>query len=186
MRFLGYVLKNILVLSIVAVLVAVFFFLAMDVSNIYILINDGMEKRASVVLLKEDSGELEKFFTREFIDQDSLLKNNRYADYIVRSFDHKIKVEWMWTLPWSKTAKATVIEKVTRIDGELPKDMMDEKQKEENKKIPPPQWQNAKYNIILKKMDDTHTWKINQIQLVSIIEEDEEEDKDKLDTQNAQ
>ena len=36
------------------------FFMAMDAANIYVVLNDGMQKRVDVILTRQEAGELNK------------------------------------------------------------------------------------------------------------------------------
>jgi hypothetical protein len=176
-RFLSYIIRNLFVLAIVAALIVVSFFIAMNASNIFILLNDGLEKRASVILVKEDANELNKFFTEEFLAEDNLLKQNEYIDFIIRSFDHQVSIQWMWNWPWSNKATATVVERVKNIDGELPDEKKSDEEKKSKKKIPPPKWKNAKYKLFLVK--DGIAWKIDKMVFLETVVDKEEAEVEK-------
>jgi len=176
-RFFSYIIRNLFILAIVATLIVVSFFIAMNASNIFILLNDGLQKRASVILMKEDANELNKFFTEKFLAQDNLLKQNEYIDFIIRSFDHQVSIQWMWNWPWSDKATATVTERVKNIDGELPDDKKSDEEKKNKKKILPPAWKNAKYKLILVK--EGIAWKIDKMVLLETIVDKEEKEVEK-------
>ena len=52
-RFLSFVASRLVILSVVVALLILAFYLAMNTANIYILLNDGMTARASVILTRE-------------------------------------------------------------------------------------------------------------------------------------
>lgn len=66
-RFLFCLFKSALAIAIVLALCVGGFVMAMNVSNIYILMSDGMAMRTSVVLGLSDPEELPKFFSESCI-----------------------------------------------------------------------------------------------------------------------
>lgn len=162
-RLVWYLIKVVSGILLVAGLIALAFFTSLNLSNVSVLINDGLEKRAEVIMLpsKTDESELNKFFTRYYLDKDTAIKSEKYASYTIRSFDHKVKVEWMWNWAWQDTAAATIVEGIDWIDGELPKSQMTPEQQAAGQKIAPPKWEFTRYRVLLKKVDGQ--WKIDDV-----------------------
>ena len=166
-RFFWFLIQNLFIIGMIMILVVTAFFIAVNIANIFVVMNDGLERRASVILMKEDASELAKFFTNGFLDSDELLKNNQYTNYIIRNFNHKVSVEWLWAWPWENKGVATVTEKVLNIDGEIPNEKKSVNPNTVGKKVLPPNWENAKYHIELIKIGNS--WKINKIVLMERI-----------------
>ena len=72
-RFLSFVASRMVLLSIVVALLILAFYLAMNTANIYILLNDGMTARTSVILTRQNADELINYFTNDFLLSDETL-----------------------------------------------------------------------------------------------------------------
>ena len=85
-RFLNFIASRMFFLTVISALLIMSFYLAMNTANIWVLIDDGLTARASVVLMGEDSSDLSKYFKQEFISQDPVLQvglsdTSPYKDY---------------------------------------------------------------------------------------------------------
>ena len=72
-RFLWYIAKRLLGLTILAGVLIIAFYLAMNTANITILLKDGMAMRAEVVMKQEDPTDLTKYFDENFLQVDAAL-----------------------------------------------------------------------------------------------------------------
>ena len=61
-RTVWYLASRLLVVCLVLGMMVVAFYYAMNATNIYIVLKDGMARRAQVVMLQEDEKELTKYF----------------------------------------------------------------------------------------------------------------------------
>lgn len=147
-RILLYLLRVMLWAGLAVGVVLFAFYYAKDVSNIYIISTDGMQRRAGYILKRDTEIALEDFFTPEFIAKDALLNEGKYDDYFIRDFDYKFSVQNLFVLPWSDTAKVQANEQVPMIDGEMLQEKMPQGATE---KIPPPAWQGALYELTLTR-----------------------------------
>lgn len=111
-RSIWFVLRAILIVSILLGVAFAVFTEGMYISNMYIIVTEGMELRADTVLKNGDAGELKQYFTETFINSDGLLLTKPYQDYAVESFDYRYKIKAISVLPWSKTASMTYIERI--------------------------------------------------------------------------
>lgn len=159
-RLFWFILRTTAAIALIVALMAFSFYTAMELSNIYIITTDGMQKRASAVLNQDVQDELIEYFTPAFLEKDELLNTDRYRDFTIRSFAYKIKVEWMWTLPWKDTGTATVLERVPTIDAEMPKDKLPEGYKGE---MPVPKWEDYRYEVKLLRNADGR-WYITDLE----------------------
>lgn len=167
LRFVSFITRKVLIISIVSVLAFYAFFTGMNMTNIYIVLKDGMETRAGVVLNRTSAEELSKFFDVDYLAADSIYRDKSYDIYTIRGFEHALNIERMWCWPWGTTASATITEYILRIDGELPVERQTEEQKKSKNKIPPPEWKNARYSVILVQEDGQ--WLIGDLRLVESL-----------------
>lgn len=98
------------------------FQVARATGNVYVIATEGMQVRAANILMPgdEDTGDLTKYFTSQWIESDTELKENNYTSDKITSFDHRVKVESIWAQPWSGKATVTLVETVNTINGSHP------------------------------------------------------------------
>ena len=123
-RFLNFIASRMFFLTVISALLIISFYLAMNTANIWVLIDDGLTARASVVLMGTDSSDLSKYFKQEFINQDPVLQvglsdTSPYKDYEIRGFDHRVRMVSVWSWPWENVARAEIIESIPAIDGTI-------------------------------------------------------------------
>ena len=98
-RLIWYISSRLLVLCCVLGLMTTVFYFAMNATNIYIVLKDGMAKRAQVVMQGEEA-ELDKYFAPAYLERDSLLAAARngqsvYQNYYnITGFDHRISLDY--------------------------------------------------------------------------------------------
>lgn len=110
-RFLWYIAKRLLGVTLLFGALIIAFYMAMNTSNILILLKDGMALRAQVIMMEEEPASLTKFFQEDFVRLDTALNvglssESPYADYDITGIDHRVTLEWMWCWPWDDTASA--------------------------------------------------------------------------------
>lgn len=155
---------------VISALLIVTFYLAMNVTNLFILAKDGMAARAQVILrMDQDAAELEKFFSPEYLARDALVQRSLagdsvYMDYDIRGLDHRLTMEWIWSWPWDNTANATVVESVPAIDGKIKSSLREAALAQDESRLYPPEWGNARYRITFLRADGR--WKISSIHLL--------------------
>lgn len=137
-RFLFCLFKSALAIAIVLALCVGGFVMAMNVSNIYILMSDGMAMRTSVVLGLSDPEELPKFFSESCIQSDAIYQDTTYVDYDMDSFESEVTLLSMHTLPWEDTATVTLLQEVPSVVGYLPISKQTPEQLADPNKIPAP------------------------------------------------
>ena len=173
-RFFSFVASRLVIFSIVAALLILAFYLAMNTSNIYLLLNDGMTARASVILTRKNADELVNYFTNDFLLGDETLNiglssASPYIDYSITDFKYNLSLEWVWAWPWENSATATIVERVPRITGKA----LDSKQslvKRGALSPSPPSWYGGRYTVKLVRQDGR--WKIDQLTQTQLIIEE--------------
>lgn len=175
-RFIWYLAARLFLILAVLSLCVVTFYYAMNASNIYIVLKDGMAKRAQVIMMGESADDLTKFFQGSYLQRDENLQlaiagKSPYTYYTVRGIDHRLTMTWMWCWPWDSTARVTFTETIPRIDGRV-----NSKNAEAAKALygeeyeSPPRWQGGKYTATLVK--ENGQWHIRSIALVETVQEE--------------
>lgn len=167
-RFVGFLASRLLILTIAAAVLCCGFYMCMNTANVYIVLNDGLEKRVSVILTRDDAPELNKYFHADFLAADPALSaafdgSSPYVDYTITGFEHKLEIESLWAWPWDDYATCTAVERVPSITGKPLSNRRSE--------VPatPPDWQGGRYEITLVK--NNGRWRIAGMKQTSIIVE---------------
>ena len=168
-RFVWYLATRLMLVCAVLSLMVVTFYYAMNTANIYIVLKDGMAKRAQVVMMEESAAELPKYFQNSFLERDEVLLltaqgNSPYKDYAIRGIDHRLSMEWMWCWPWDDTARADIVESIPGIDGKAKSASAGGESVKS-----PPKWQSARYRAVLAK--ENGQWRIKSLSLLETLNE---------------
>ena len=117
-RIIWFFANRLVVLCLILGLIVTVFYYTMNLSNIQIILKDGMANRAKYIMgISADRTELSKYFQNACLDGDSeIIKKetgaSAYADYNVRGIDHRLEMGFFWVWPWESTARVTVTESV--------------------------------------------------------------------------
>lgn len=175
-RFLSFIASRLFFLTVISALLIISFYLAMNTANIWVLIDDGLSARASVVLMNEDSEDLDKYFRQEFISQDPVLQvglsdTSPYKDYEIRGFDHRVRMVSVWSWPWENVARAEVIESIPAIDGTIRSSRREAALAVGGQaRLSPPEWASSRYRVTLTRT--AGRWMISNLQLIEQIDDD--------------
>ena len=126
-------------------------------------LQDGMAKRAQVIMMNEPTSSLDSYFSQNWIArddgvQDAVNGNGPYRNCSITGFDHRISLSRVWSWPWENYATATVTESIPGIDGRSASGTV-------------PGWPTSKYTITLSK--ESGTWKIRNITLLERVSNDQ-------------
>lgn len=175
-RFFSFVATRLAMFTVIAALLILAFYLAMNTANIYLLLNDGMTARTSVILTREDADELKNFFTNDFLLSDETLNiglssASPYIDYTITDFQYRLSLEWVWAWPWENSATATIVERVPKIVGEV---VSGKKRLVTSGALSatPPSWYGGRYTVRLVRQEGR--WKIDQLVQTQLIIEEEQ------------
>ena len=174
-RFLSFIASRMFMLTVVSALLIIAFYLAMNTANIWVLISDGLDARAGVVLMGEGEEELTKYFRQEFLSQDPVLQvalsdTSPYRDYDIRGYDHRVKMISVWSWPWETVARAEIIESIPVIDGTILSSKREAALAEGGEeRLSPPKWATARYRVTLVR--SAGKWMISNLQLLEQIDE---------------
>ena len=81
------------------------FYMCLNTANIYVILTDGLEKRADVILTQEDAESLNFYFHADFLSTDPALEgafdgSSVYDDYTITDFEYDLTIERLWAWPW--------------------------------------------------------------------------------------
>lgn len=169
-RLIWYVGTRLLILLCVLGLMTTAFYFAMNATNIYIIIKDGMARRAQVIMMGADES-LTPYFSASYLDRDAALQEalsgqSPYQNYYsITGFDHRISLDSFWCWPWEDTARATVTERIPAIDGKLKASAREAAAAAGQGAAP--KWQTAQYTVLLSR--ENGQWHIRNLALSRVI-----------------
>lgn len=164
------------VLSVILIIVAVAgcsFFVAMDITNLMILVKDGMTMRANVAFAPDDydADELTKFFTAEYLAGDDLLTDDTYDRYEIEDFDYDTSIDRIWCWPWQDDVTLVISCVQHEMDGELKDEFLTQEQVEAGEEVPAPKLENTRYRVYCERIDDK--WTIVGLEFIEHFEDEE-------------
>ena len=174
-RFIWYLAGRLFLLLTLLSLFTVTFYYAMNATNIYIVLKDGMAKRAQVIMMEEDASELTKFFQSSYLQRDQNLQialegKSPYTYDTVRGIDHRLEMTWMWCWPWDTTARVEITERIPSIDGRAKGTTAEQLVAQGGSSaLYPPSWQAARYRAVLTK--ENGQWHIKSLTLLENLSE---------------
>ena len=174
-RLIWHIASRLLIVTIVLGLLVTGFYYAMNMTNIYVVLKDGMARRAQVVMMTEDKEELRKYFFDSFISRDGAVQTvvngtSPYQAYNIVGIDHRLEMGFTWVWPWDSTARVDITERLPRIDGRVKGSVAEEYiELYGDEALYPPDWASARYRATLVK--ENGQWKILSIQTIERLEE---------------
>ena len=131
-RIVWFFANRLLVLCLILGLIMTVFYYTMNLSNIQIVLKDGMANRAKYIMgMGNNRKELDKYFQAGCLENDNAVRaadegNSPYENYNVRGIDHRLEMGFLWVWPWENSVRLTVKEKIPRIDGRVKGSKADE------------------------------------------------------------
>lgn len=175
-RLLDFIASRLFIVTVVCALLVISFYLAMNTANIWVLISDGLDARAGVVMMGNDASELENYFRQEFLSQDPVLQvglsdSSPYRDYEIRGYDHRVQMISVWSWPWENVARAEIIESIPAIDGTIRSSRREAALAEGGEeRLSPPAWATSRYRVTLVRT--AGRWKISNLDLLEQIQDE--------------
>ncbi len=174
-RLVWHVASRLLIVTLVLGLLVTGFYYAMNMTNIYIVLKDGMARRAQVVMMTEDVTELRKYFYDSFLNRDAAVQTvmdgtSPYQAYNIVGIDHRLSMSFTWVWPWDSTARVDITERIPAIDGRVKGNVAEDYiDRFGSDALYPPEWISARYRATLVK--ENGQWKILSIQTLERLEE---------------
>jgi len=169
-RLIWHIASRLLIVCVVLGLMVVTFYYAMNITNLYIVLKDGMARRAQVVMMMEESSELNKYFQTSFLERDAAVQaaitgNSPYENYNVVGIDHRLEMGFTWVWPWDNSVRVDITERIPRIDGRIKGSKAEAAVAAYGESaIYPPKWVSARYRAVLTK--DSGQWHIRSLALI--------------------
>jgi hypothetical protein len=110
LRLITFITGKIISIAILIILIIMATFISYDMANIYVVANDGLSKRAEIIISNENPSDLNKFFTLQYLNSDSMLRSEQFKDYIVSDYNYELKIKKLWVWPWESTTEVTIEE----------------------------------------------------------------------------
>ena len=161
-RFIVFIAQKAVVILLVLGLLTTAFTCAMNMSNMFILLSDGMEYRANVILGNKEEAEMIKYFSQDFIDNEELLHSSPYDQYKLNGSSYSLSVKSLWAWPWQTTCNAIVEERVI-LEGNMKNEFKTKEQIDAKETVPAPYWENREMSVTLRKQS-SGAWIITRIQ----------------------
>jgi hypothetical protein len=169
-RGIWYIAGRLLVICLVLGLIITTFYYTMNLSNIQIVLKDGMAGRAKYVMgVTTQRNDLDKFFQIGSLDTDALVTatdrgESPYINYNIRGIDHRLETGFFWLWPWDNNVWIDISERIPRIDGRVKGLKADEVIAANGESaVYPPEWPEASYRVQLTR--ENGQWKIRTMTL---------------------
>ena len=167
-RGIWYLASRLLVICLVFGLIITVFYYAMNLTNIQIIVKDGMAGRAKYIMgISTDRNVLTKYFQNSYLDSDSEIaavpqEKSPYANYNIRGIDHRLDMGFLWVWPWENAVRVNITERIPRIDGRVKGLKADEVIAQQGQDaIYPPDWPEMTYRALLVR--ENGQWKIRNL-----------------------
>ena len=123
-RLVWYIASRLVLVCVLCGMLVCGFYMCLNTVNIYVILNDGLEKRAEVILTRQEAEKLNFYFHADFLSTDPALEgafdgSSVYDDYTITDFDYELKIEKLWAWPWDSYATCTVVERIPSITGSV-------------------------------------------------------------------
>jgi len=165
LKIIKYIATRLLVTAIVLGIIFAAFLSSMKTTNVWILLTDGMKKRADVILLQNDVSTMSKYFTTHFIDTDSFGElQQEYSNYVINNYGYKLTVKNAFTWPWETSTTVIIQEAVYSIDGTLDTAKLAKDEAIRLGKLNPPDWTNSVYKVRL--VSENGKWLIDDMEFL--------------------
>lgn len=168
---MSYLAGRLLIFTFCAALSVCVFYTAFNTANIYIIVSDGMKERASMILTRTSSTDLDNYFRDEFLSEDETLKialssASPWTDYSISGYDYKCSVSRIRTWPWEDVATVTVTETVDSITGYA---VASSQALVASGAISasPPEWQGGEYTVTLTRV--AGRWRVAGLKQTRVI-----------------
>lgn len=167
-RLVWFIASRLILISVVCGMLVCGFYMCLNTADIYVILTDGLQKRAEVILTRDEAEKLNFYFHSDFLGTDPALEGafdgtSAYVDYKISDFEYDLSIEKLWAWPWDSHATCTVVERIPTIRGSV----ISSRKSEVPSEIPA--WQGGRYDITLIKEDGV--WKIIGMQQTTVLME---------------
>ncbi len=157
-----YIVRTLMLIIMGCIVCIATFLTAVRLSNLYILVSEGMALRAECILADGAKNDLEEYFTLTFLESDPGMADDKYEHYTITDYNYDLAVEKISVLPWSMVATVTAVETVT-VKGTINEDQLTAEQSDASD-FPIPQWTPVRYRI--RFLNNNGRWYISALDVV--------------------
>ncbi len=171
-RFIWFFATRLLAVTLAVGLLVMGFYLAMNASHMYVILKDGMAKRAQTIMMAAPEDDLQDYFTAAFLESDAALRTARAGGspyqqyYTITGFDHRIKMDSVWCWPWDLTAAVVMEEQIPAIDGKINNAGREAMSAQQLGSAPPP-WTSGRYRVTM--VQENGHWKVSSMALIGSV-----------------
>lgn len=158
LRFIWFAAKYVLIVLLITAILVIGYIMIRDTANVYVIVSEGMEMRASTIFKISNQSELFKYFSGTYLSKDTDITSNTYEGFLIRDFDYDLKIKSLWCDPWEKTATVELIESIPHVNGEYPTTTEGE--------VPKPLPQRARHRYRIDLISIEGRWLINGVTLL--------------------
>ncbi len=169
-RLMKFILKNLYIILVVAMLCIIAAFFAYDNAYLNIVVRDGMTARAECILYDTTQDatvyKLHNLFSTNYVYNVYDTETVRFDNYTATNYRYSVTVGIAWVWPWSKECSVTVEEQVLELMLNYTGGDKETNEMKDNR----PKWINGDYKVNCVKKNGV--WKIDSVELIKAMEPD--------------
>jgi len=154
-RLVIFLLKRIALITAIFIMLMFAYTTGYNLSNIYVVVNEALDRQVEAVLDKSSDDELDKYFTANYIENEFSQLKKQYESIEIASYKHYLKVNLNIPNPLTKETYVKVQDMVTNITLVKHQDSGD------TSKTVVPKWDNSEKLLRLVFVDGR--WKIDGV-----------------------
>ncbi|HHU48654.1 MAG: hypothetical protein ACOYEH_08115 [Caldicoprobacterales bacterium] len=112
LKLITFLARKLVGIAVIILLIVLATFIAYDMANIYVVVNDGLSQRAEIAIQGEDPASLHRFFTLKHLNSDSIFHSDQFRDYNIQDYNYELKVKKLWVWPWESETEMIVEESI--------------------------------------------------------------------------
>jgi hypothetical protein len=112
LKLVFFLARKLVGIAIIILLIVLATFIAYDMANIYVVVNDGLSQRAETIIQSDDPADLNRFFTLKYLNSDTMFRSEQFKDYKIQDYNYELKIKKLWVWPWESETEMVVEESI--------------------------------------------------------------------------
>ena len=112
LKLVFFLARKLVGIAIIILLIVLATFIAYDMVNIYVVVNDGLSQRAETIIQSDDPADLNRFFTLKYLNSDTMFRSEQFKDYNIQDYNYELKIKKLWVWPWESETEMVVEESI--------------------------------------------------------------------------
>ncbi|HHT66490.1 MAG: hypothetical protein ACOX25_02785 [Caldicoprobacterales bacterium] len=112
LKLVFFLARKLVGIAIIILLIVLATFIAYDMANIYVVVNDGLSQRAETIIQSDDPADLNRFFTLKYLNSDTMFRSEQFKDYNIQDYNYELKIKKLWVWPWESETEMVVEESI--------------------------------------------------------------------------